>query len=142
MREPLTNFWSEKKVVDCYLAASPFIDLHQSKVGQFKMQNFLLRSKITHLPWDDPRPCKFRDLTSTKWKYVSSMIFRYWSISISIQYEKYWISISISMPKKLKYQYSVWVSFLEKRGKNKQTKQNWKFELNLNLYWIDISFKI
>jgi hypothetical protein len=69
------------------------------------------------------------------------MIFKYWSISISIQFDEYWISIIISMPKKLKYQYSVSVPFLEKSVKNKQTK-DLKIEVNLSLYWIDISLKI
>ena len=65
------------------------------------------------------------------------MIFKYWSISISIQFEEYWISISISMPKKLKYQYSVSVSFLEKSVKkqaNQANVKNWG-ELNSSFFW-------
>ena len=58
------------------------------------------------------------------------------NIGISIQSEEYWKSISISMPKKLKYQYSVSVSFLEKSVKkqaNQANLKNWgelKFLLN------------
>ena len=70
------------------------------------------------------------------------MIFKYWSISISIQFEEYWKSISISKPKELKYKYSVSVSFPEKSVKNKQTKQMWKMEENLSFYWIDSNLKI
>ena len=72
------------------------------------------------------------------------MIFKYWSISISTQFEEYWISIS--MQKKLKYQYSVSVSYLEKSMKKQASQadlKNWgelKIVLNRlepqNILWI------
>ena len=75
---------------------------------------------------------------------VSSMIFKYWSISINIQSEEYWISISISMRKKLKYQYSVSVSFRNPNhllALGTKTKIKFRYQYcSLNFFYLILKF--